>query len=226
MTHALDRNLDVRHNYKYILIGLTFHANVPAKCGKDSDASPAGRPQSASGGRHRSVVPNGRLLRFSGHAPSQVRDASPCRGRKGPSYRSGSGVRAITSGVLSGPASGCAAGPRRIDSPEARPARSAQTYACHPGLRTPAAGGIAVAEDRRTDPAHSAAVRCGRASADNRTAFGPAGKKTPLTFASTDRRSSTDLVAGYEQLRRRALDGGPGGPGCAMLQRDGMKSWI
>lgn len=30
----------------------------------------------------------------------------------------------------------------------------------------------------------------------------------------------------YEQLRRRVLDGGRGGPGCALLQRRGMKSWI
>jgi hypothetical protein len=33
-------------------------------------------------------------------------------------------------------------------------------------------------------------------------------------------------VARYEQLRQRVLDGGPGGPGCALLQRNGMKSWI
>jgi len=33
-------------------------------------------------------------------------------------------------------------------------------------------------------------------------------------------------VALYEQLRRRALDGGRSVPGCALLQRQGMKSWI
>jgi hypothetical protein len=47
-----------------------------------------------------------------------------------------------------------------------------------------------------------------------------------LTLASADRQSSADLVVGYEQLRRRVLDGGPGGPGCALLQRNGMKGWI
>jgi hypothetical protein len=30
----------------------------------------------------------------------------------------------------------------------------------------------------------------------------------------------------YEQLRRGVIDGGRGGPGCALLQREGMKSWI
>lgn len=35
-----------------------------------------------------------------------------------------------------------------------------------------------------------------------------------------------DLVALYEQLRRRVLDGGRGVPGSALLQRQGMKSWI
>jgi hypothetical protein len=35
-----------------------------------------------------------------------------------------------------------------------------------------------------------------------------------------------DLPALYEQLRRRVLDGGRGVPGCALLQRQGMKSWI
>jgi hypothetical protein len=35
-----------------------------------------------------------------------------------------------------------------------------------------------------------------------------------------------DLTALYEQLRWRVLDGGRGGPGCALFQRDGMKRWI
>lgn len=30
----------------------------------------------------------------------------------------------------------------------------------------------------------------------------------------------------YEQLRRRVLEGGRGGPGYALLQREGMKSWM
>ena len=30
----------------------------------------------------------------------------------------------------------------------------------------------------------------------------------------------------YEQSRRRVLDGGPGGPEGALLQRQGMKNWI
>jgi len=38
--------------------------------------------------------------------------------------------------------------------------------------------------------------------------------------------SHVDLAALYEQLRRRVLDGGWGGPGCVVLQREGMKSWI
>jgi hypothetical protein len=33
-------------------------------------------------------------------------------------------------------------------------------------------------------------------------------------------------VALYEQLRRRVLDGSRGFPGFALLQRQGMKSWI
>jgi hypothetical protein len=45
-------------------------------------------------------------------------------------------------------------------------------------------------------------------------------------MASADAPSHVDLAGLYEQLRRRALDGGWGGPGCALLQRDGMKSWI
>jgi len=35
-----------------------------------------------------------------------------------------------------------------------------------------------------------------------------------------------DLAVLYEQLRRGVLDGGRGGPGCALFQREGMKSWI
>jgi len=42
----------------------------------------------------------------------------------------------------------------------------------------------------------------------------------------TEPRSHVDLPALYEHLRRRVLDGGWGGPGCVVLQRDGMKSWI
>jgi serine/threonine protein kinase len=35
-----------------------------------------------------------------------------------------------------------------------------------------------------------------------------------------------DLAVLYEQLRRRVLDGGRGGPGLDLLQREGMQSWI
>ena len=51
-------------------------------------------------------------------------------------------------------------------------------------------------------------------------------KKTPLKIVSPDAPSHVDLVALYEQLRRRVLDGGRSVPGSALLQRQGMKSWI
>ena len=47
-----------------------------------------------------------------------------------------------------------------------------------------------------------------------------------MTIAGGDVPSHIDLAALYEQLRWRVLDGGRGGPGCALLQRHGMKSWI
>jgi hypothetical protein len=46
-----------------------------------------------------------------------------------------------------------------------------------------------------------------------------------LTFAS-DTPAHVDLIALYEQLRRRVLDGGRGVPLCALLQRQGMRTWI
>jgi hypothetical protein len=45
-------------------------------------------------------------------------------------------------------------------------------------------------------------------------------------MAGADARSHVDLAPLYEQLRRRALDGGWGGAGYVVLRRDGMKSWI
>jgi hypothetical protein len=154
---------------------------------------------------------------------SNTRCSAASRSTK-PRHRSCSGLRTVASGVLSGPACSCAAGPRGLNSPQARPSGSAQTYSCRPGVRAPAARGIAVADDRRIDHTRSAAVRCGRAPAHYRTAFSPAGKKTQLIIASADAPSRVDLAAFYEQLRR--LDGGRGLPGCALLQRHGMKSWI
>jgi hypothetical protein len=56
--------------------------------------------------------------------------------------------------------------------------------------------------------------------------LGPTEKKTPLIIANTCAPSRVDLVTLYEQLRRRVLDGGRGVPGCALLVRQGMKSWI
>ena len=47
-----------------------------------------------------------------------------------------------------------------------------------------------------------------------------------MTIAGSDVPSHIDLAALYEQLRGRVLDGGRRGPGCARLQRHGMKGWI
>jgi len=47
-----------------------------------------------------------------------------------------------------------------------------------------------------------------------------------VTVANADAPSHVDLAALYEQLRRRVLDGGRSLPGCALLQRHGMKSWM
>lgn len=47
-----------------------------------------------------------------------------------------------------------------------------------------------------------------------------------MTIASADGRSTVDLVALYEQLRRHVLQGVRGVPGRALLQRHGMKGWI
>ena len=73
-----------------------------------------GRPQSASGGGHRSVVPNCGFLRRPGLAAGQVRDAPPRRGRQNTRHRSGSRVRPITPCFLSSPACRCATGPGRV----------------------------------------------------------------------------------------------------------------
>ena len=161
----------MRHNYIYITADLACDANTWPKCGKDEDSSPARRPQSAPGGDHRSAIPDRRVLRPPGFPAGQVRDASPCRGRQSPRDRSRSRLRAVAPRVLSGPACGGAAGPCGIDSSQARPAWIAQTYACRLGLCPSAACGIPLADDRRTDHTHPAAIRRSLTPAHHRTAY-------------------------------------------------------
>jgi hypothetical protein len=47
-----------------------------------------------------------------------------------------------------------------------------------------------------------------------------------LTALNASARSHVDVTALYEQLRWRVLDGRRGVPGRALLQREGMKSWM
>lgn len=93
-------------------------------------------------------------------------------------------------------------------------------------LGAPAARGIAVVDHWRTHERYSAGVWACSSPAHSRAAFGPAGKKTSLIFATTDACSHVDLRGLYEQLRRRVLEGGRRVPGCALIQRQGMKGWI
>jgi hypothetical protein len=121
------------------------------------------------------------------------------------------------------PTCGCTAGLGRVNFPETRPSGSPQTYAVGPGVRASTAHRFAVVVHRRTHHIHSAAVWCSRAPAHSRTAFGPAGKKTPVTITGADARSPVDLVSLYEQLRRRALDGGRGIPRVCSFEASGYE---
>jgi hypothetical protein len=216
----------MRHNYTYRRTDLNHYATIRTKHGKDPDSAPARRPQSTSAGRYRSAVPNRRFLRRSRFAAGQVRDAAARRCRPIARHRGRGGLRTVTACVLSRPACICSAGPGRADSPKARPSRRAQTDTCGPGLRAPATRGIALVDDWRTHERCSAGVWAGSSQAHSRAAFGPAGKKTSLISATTNACSQIDLRGLYEQLRRRVLEGGRRVPGCALIQRQGMKGWI
>lgn len=226
---------DRRHNCldrpygSHIIVLTAFYAVQPSSPSLQTRLAPPGRrSQPPPTVRSRSALPIQRVLRSRRPSAGQVRNATPRPGGQSIRQPSRVRIRPVPANVLSGSNGIRRKWLARLAPTQARPPTPPQTH--RRGIDVPFSG-----TDRRSDvaarydgPAHPRTVWGHCASAQHRTRFSAAGKKTLLTGAPTFPAAGEDAIAGYENLRRQALHNpsAPSGLGWTVLVRQGMAVWM
>jgi hypothetical protein len=187
------------------------------------------QPQSTSGRRYRSTIPNRRLLRSRRPCTGQVRDAPPRPSGQAVGEPISLGIRLLAPDFLSGGrgfSTGRSAG---VIARKARTSSRPQTYSGGFGIRYPTPGERSSYTPSGFGRRHPEALRHNGPSAQHRARTGPAGKKTPLNRAggARDVAEPQTLISAYEDLRQQATGGSSsGGLGMALFLGQGMVAWI
>src|SRR5437762_6162887 len=171
---------------------------------------------------------NWRFLRSRRCRTGQVRDASPRHCRRTISHAVRSGIRLLTSYLLSSGSGLSARWTLRAIAREARATARPQTHAGGSGLRYTTPGKRSFAAPPGLGCCHPGTVRYKCSSTEYRTRTEAAGKKTPLNPAAGACKTAPEtLISAYEDLRRQAAGGSSSrGLGMAIFLGQGMVAWM
>src|SRR5438270_9135833 len=181
--------------------------------------------QSPPSGCPTSSVPGQQFLRSGRPASGQVRDAPAGTCRSPADFPGGTRVRIFAALVLPSQRGLRAGWLDRSGSSETRSQKWPQTDPGSDGGRSSNANGGSVAQFRSVGSSCKGRLQHGGSPAQHRATVA-AGKKTSLNSAPTPQtlpEHAETLLAGYEELRRRAM-GGLCGAGLGVLMHLGMRA--